>query len=338
MKKLIKPDRLKKGDTVAAISISGGRAGDSDMLWRYQLGKRRLEDIFELHVIETPNALKGKDFLYHNPQARAKDLMWALQNPDVKGIIANMGGDDSYRLLPYLDFESIRANPKIMMGYSDITTLCCCFTYAGIMSYYGPNLLTPIAQPVRLDEYTRNAIDKALFSGQIIGKVEPCASYTPIEWKDKPGNEIVWHKNAGYKLIQGSGKVTGRLMGGCMGPLQQIMGAPVYPKKSVWKGGILFIENSSPYGSPLAALHAWRAFAASGALEGANGLITGDLNEEETGILLKFLREEVHREDLPVLTNVDFCHRTPMTVLPIGAMAEIDCEKNAFSILESGTL
>ncbi len=68
MKELVKPGRLRKGDTVAAISISGGRVGDSDMLWRYQLGKKRLEEVFGLRVIETPNALKGKDFLYRNPK------------------------------------------------------------------------------------------------------------------------------------------------------------------------------------------------------------------------------------------------------------------------------
>ncbi len=123
-----------------------------------------------------------------------------------------------------------------------------------------------------------------------------------------------------------------------MGPLQQIMGTRVYPSRDLWEGSVLFIENFSPYGSVLAALHAWRALAASGAFERARGLITGDLHEEETEMLLKFLKDEVHREDLPVLTNVDFCHRTPMTVLPMGAMAEIDCEEKTFSILESGVL
>lgn len=88
----------------------------------------------------------------------------------------------------------------------------------------------------------------------------------------------------------------------------------------------------------MAALHAWRAFAVSGAFEKAKGLITGSLAQEEAEMLVKFLKDEVRREDLPVLTNVDFCHRTPMTVLPIGAMAEIDCDNSTFSILESGTL
>jgi len=336
MKKLIKPERLRPGDTIAAISISGGRAGDEDMLWRYRLGKKRLEDVFGLRVIETPHALMGSKYLYEHPEARAGDLHWALQNPEVKAVIANMGGDDSYRLLPYLDDGLIRANPKIFLGYSDITTMCCCFAYAGVMSYYGPNLLTPIAQPGRLDDYTQSAIRKALFSGEIIGPVRPCQQYTPIEWKDKPEGDIVWQDNIGYRLIQGKSTVRGRLMGGTLGPLQQIMGTGVFPARELWEGSILFIENGSPYGSALAGLHGWRALAASGVLDVCSGLLTTAMNEEEQRALQRVLKYEVHREDLPVLSNVDFGHRTPMTVLPVGAMAEIDCNAVTFTILESG--
>lgn len=336
LKELVKQKRLKSGDTIAAISISGGRAGDSDMLCRYELGKKRLEEIFGLHVVETPNALKGNDFLFRHPQSRAGDLMGALKSPDIKGIIANMGGDDSYRLLPYIDFDIIHSNPKIMMGYSDITTMCAYFTYAGIMSYYGPNILTPIAQPVRLDEYTKQAIKRVLFSNEIIGQIRPCSKYTPIEWENKPESEIIWHENTGYKVIQGTGKATGRLIGGCAGPLHQIMGTFAYPQRDVWEDSIIFLENGSPYGSALAGLHEWRVLAASGIFDKVKGMITNSLNEEEAKLLLRFLKHEVHREDLPILTNVDFGHRTPMTVLPIGAKAEIDCDKGTFSILESG--
>lgn len=338
MKTLIKPERLRPGDTVATISISGGRAGDKDMLWRYELGKKRLEDVFGLRVVETPHALMGSGYLYEHPEARAGDLHWALENPEVKGIITNMGGDDSYRLLPYLDYELIRSHPKIYMGFSDITTTCFCYAYAGVMSYYGPSLLTPIAQPGRLDEYTENAMRKALFSGETIGRVEPCRRYTPIEWRDLPESDIPWQDNPGYQLVQGHGKVRGRLIGGCMGPMQQIMGTKVFPGREVWEGAILFIENMKPYNSALAELHGWRALAASGALDVCSGLITAALDEEEREKLKMVLKYEAHREDLPVISNADFVHRTPMAVLPIGAMAELDCDTVSFTILESGTL
>lgn len=338
MKQLIKPSRLHVGDTVATISISGGRAGDDDLLWRYQLGKKRLEDVFGLKVIETPNSLKGTDFLYKNPQKRAEDLMWALKNPNVKGIIANMGGDDLARLLPYIDFDVIHDNPKVFMGYSDITILTIYFAYAGVMSYYGPNVLTPIAQPVCIDSYTEQAIRKNLFSNEIIGQVSACDKYTQIEWQDKKSDEIEWTANKGYELIQGTGSVQGRLIGGCGGPLQQIMGTFVYPNEREWADSIVFLQCYSPYNSVLAELHELRALNASGVFRLAKGLITAELNIEEKEMLLRFLKYEVGREDMPVLTNVDFGHRTPMTVFPVGAMAEINCDNKTFSILESGVI
>ncbi len=336
MERLIKPKRLRPGDTVATISISGGRAGDADLLWRYQLGKARLEDAFGLRVVETPHALRGTAFLYAHPELRAQDLMWALENTRISGVIANMGGDDSYRWLPYVDIHVIRAHPKVTMGYSDLTTLCCCYARAGVMSYYGPNVLTPLAQPGALDEYTQSAIRKALFSGETIGSIPPCGAHTPIDWTDRPAGEIVWTPNAGYRVLAGHGKATGRLLGGCGGPLAQIMGTPFFPGPEQWEGAILLMENGSPYGSALAGLHAWRAMAAAGVFRRISGLLTPEMNAEEERILLRFLQDEVGRPELAVLANVDFGHRTPMTVLPIGALAEIDCENARLTILESG--
>lgn len=334
MKPFIKPRCLETGSTVAAISISGGRAGDPDLRWRYELGKKRLETVFGLRVIETPNALRGTAFLYQNPRARAEDLLWALENSEVEGIITCMGGDDSYRILPFLDRETIRRHPKVMMGFSDITTTCMVFARAGVTSFYGPCLLTPIAQPGELDPYTENAVRKTLFSSEAPGLILPCEAYTPIDWQDKAASEIIWQKNSGYRCIQGQGKVRGRLLGGCVGPLQQIMGTDTYPSAEMWDGALLFLENGIPYGSLRAELHAWRAIAASGAFSKAAGLITPEMTEEVEQILLKVLKE-AGREDLPVLVNADFGHRTPMTVLPLGAIAEIDCGQLTFSILES---
>ncbi|WP_026526417.1 LD-carboxypeptidase [Butyrivibrio sp. VCD2006] len=130
MKKLIVPKKLSAGDTVAFISLSGGRAGDTDMLPRYETGKRRFEEAFNVKVIETPNALAGSDFLYEHPEKRAEDLMWALKNDAVQGIVCNMGGDDSYRVLPFIDTNVIHDNPKVFMGYSDIATWMAVFAYA----------------------------------------------------------------------------------------------------------------------------------------------------------------------------------------------------------------
>lgn len=338
MQDLIVPKALKKGDTIALISISGGRAGDEDMLYRYEIGKKRLEDIWGVRVITTPNALVGSEYLYKHPEARAKDLMWALKNKDVQGIICMMGGDDSYRVFPYIDIEVIKNNPKVFMGYSDIASWMAVFAKAGVRAYYGPNLLTPIAQPVSLDEYTKNAITKCLFETEIMGEIFPCKECTNIEWRNVLEEEIKWTINSGYRIIQGSGVVRGRLFGGCASPLQQIIGTDFFPERDFFRDCILVLEIGSPYGSTLAGLHQLRALDAAGMFQGAAGILIGQINEEEENILKKFLKYEAKREDIPVLANVDFIHRTPMMVIPMGAMAEIDCENVTLKILEPGVV
>lgn len=335
MDRLIKPQRLHPGDTVATLSISGGRAGDPDMIGRYRVGQRRLEEIFGLRVVETPHSLAGNEFIYRNPKARVDDLHEALLNPEVKGIITNMGGDDSYRLLPYIDYDIIRNNPKVMIGFSDISSLHNMFTHAGVSSFYGPSLLTPIAQPVRLDAYTEKWMRKALFCAEPMGEIEPCEKWTSIEWYKSKEEEILWQENTGYEVLQGTGIVTGRLIGGCAGPLRQMMGTPVFPTAQMWKDSIIFLECPCPYGGK-SGLHELRAFAATGMFRLAKGMICPKLNEEEKATLLKVIREEEGLLDFPILLNVDFGHRTPMTVLPIGALAQIDCDAGKFTILESG--
>jgi muramoyltetrapeptide carboxypeptidase LdcA involved in peptidoglycan recycling len=335
MNALIKPGKLNVGDNVATISISGGRAGDPDMVERYLVGKSRLENIFGLKVIETPNAMKGSDFLYRNPKARAEDLMYALQNPDIRAIITNMGGDDTYRILPYIDFDVIRNHPKIYIGFSDISSSINMFTYAGVSSFYGPSLLTPIAQPVELDEYTVRWMKKVLFSDDVIGDIPACEKHTPIEWVKTEREEIEWSVNSGYEVFQGKGKVTGRLIGGCGGPLRQMMGTCVFPTSDMWKDSIIFLECPSPYGGK-SGLHELRAFAATGMFRLAKGMICAYMGEDDKKNLAMVIREEEGLNDLPILLNVDFGHRTPMTILPVGAMAEIDCGDARFSILESG--
>lgn len=111
---LIKPNRLQPGDIVATVSPSWGGAGDPEIRWRYEQGVKRLEEVFGLMVIPMPNSLKGSEFIYNNPQARAEDLMTAFKDARVKAIIANIGGEDSIRLLPHIDFNVIRESPKIL--------------------------------------------------------------------------------------------------------------------------------------------------------------------------------------------------------------------------------
>jgi Uncharacterized proteins, homologs of microcin C7 resistance protein MccF len=221
------------------------------------------------------------------------------------------------------------------MGFSDISSSHNIFTYAGVSSFYGASLLTPIAQPVELDKYTEKWIWKVLFKNEVIGDIEPCEKWTNIEWKKTKAEEIEWHKNSGYEIIQGKGKVSGRLIGGCGGPLLQIMGTNVFPTVDMWKDSIIFLECPNPYGG-VSGLHELRAFAATGMFRLAKGMICASMSDDDKATLLKVIRDEESLSNFPIMCNIDFGHRTPMTVLPIGALAEIDCDNKKFSILESG--
>ncbi len=338
MKKLIIPSKLSEGDKVAFLSISGGRAGDEDMLPRYMLGKRRFEEIFHVKVVETPNALKGSEYLYEHPEKRAEDLMWALKDDSIKGIICNQGGDDSYRVLPYIDPQVIHDHPKVFMGFSDIATWMAVFAYAGVRAYYGPTVLTPIAQPGRLDEYTEAAIRRTLFSNDVIGEIKPAEKNTPIDWNNTPEDMIPWTPGTGYKVLQGTGKVRGHVIPVCGGPLWQIMGTKFFPGPDLWENSVIALEHCSIYGSKLAGLHELRAFAAAGVFDKAKAVITGPMDEDSEKTILQVICKEIRRPDLVILENVDFIHRTPMTVLPVGAQMEIDCDAPRIEISESGVL
>src|SRR3972149_1582024 len=100
---MLKPSKLSPGDKVATVSLSWG--GPSVFPGRYQAGVRQLESEFGLTVVERPHTLSDAGWLARNPEARAADLMQAFGDPSIKGIIATIGGEDSIRMLPYMDLN-----------------------------------------------------------------------------------------------------------------------------------------------------------------------------------------------------------------------------------------
>ena len=137
--------------------------GDEKLIHKYYIAKQRLEQDFGLEVIVMPNALKGSQFVYEHPEARAKDLMEAFKDETIKGIFCAIGGDDTIRLLPYIDYEVIKNNPKIFMGYSD-TTVNLMMNKAGLISFYGPSVMCEFGEYVEMFDYTKKAVEDILFN------------------------------------------------------------------------------------------------------------------------------------------------------------------------------
>ena len=231
MPSLIKPPRLRPGDIVATVSLSWGGAGDENILWRYQQGKARLETRFGLRVVEMPHTLAGTAYAYEHPQERAADLMQAFTDPCIQAIFCCIGGEETIRLLPYIDFAVIRRHPKIFMGYSDTTVNHLMCWKAGLSSFYGPAVLSDFAENLRLPAYTEKWVKKALFSPEPLGQVEPAGEWTAefLRWDiENQKTARRFQPNGGYRLLQGSGTVTGRLLGGCLEVFDWLRGTPLF--------------------------------------------------------------------------------------------------------------
>ena len=340
---LIKPERLKKGDTVATVSLSWGGAGDKDLLWRYEKGKRRLTEQFGLRVVEMPNTLKGSDFVYRHPEKRAEDLMQAFADPSIRAVIACIGGDDSIRLLPYIDFDVLRRNPKIFLGYSDSTVTHFMCMKAGIASVYGPSILAEFAENVKIFDYTAHWLQKTLFEPEPLGTI-PCAG----EWT---GERMPWtlenehtakvlQKNTGYEFLQGDAVVQGPLIGGCIEVMEMMKGTALWPDPHQFDNAVLFLETSEEMPEPDYIAYWLRNYGVQGVLQKVSGIVWGKPYQGKhydayKQAILKVLAE-LSLTGLPVVYNMSFGHNEPMACIPYGAKAKIDCRVQTFSILESG--
>lgn len=348
MRSLIKPPRLRRGDKVATVSPSSGCAGDEDMRWRYEYGVSRLRDVFGLEVEAMPHSLKGSAFTYEHPEARAEDLMRAFADPSVKGIVTNVGGDDSIRLLPYINFGVIRDHPKVLIGFSDTTSVHLMCAKAGLSSFYGTSTLCEFAENVRMHDYTKNALEKALFRAERIGEVPAAPGFSAENptYGDERATKTTpreFEKNAGYEILQGTGKARGRLLGGCIEILDLCKGTAVFPPLDDWKNALLFLDVGEGYTCPYCVQYWLRNFGLTGVLDRISGILFAKPlgNKDLEGYketLVRVVAKEFGRPDLPILFNMSFGHTTPTCVLPYGAEAEIDCEKASFRILESGVV
>ena len=204
---MIKPKKLKKGDKVAIVSLSSGLAGEEMFRHRYELGKKRLEQL-GFNVVTMKNALKGIEYLYNHPEKRAEDFMEAILDKEIKGIICNIGGDDTIRLLPYIDFEAIANNPKVFMGYSDTTINHFMMQKAGVVSYYGPAVMTDFAENNNMHTYTLKYINEVLLENREDIVIKSSDKWTSeyLDWAIEENDNISRKMNEekyGYEVLQG---------------------------------------------------------------------------------------------------------------------------------------
>ncbi|MGO7130388.1 S66 peptidase family protein [Rhizobium leguminosarum] len=344
----LKPANLVPGSRIATVSPSWG--GPSIFPERYRFGKRQLEDLFGVEVVEMPHTLAPADWLAKNPAARASDIMQAFSDPTVDAIIATIGGSDAIRLLPHLDLDVLRENPKIFLGYSDTTAIHFACMAAGIVSFYGPSIMSGFAEDGGMHSYTIEGVRRAIFEMGRIGQIPLNKEGWTVEatdWGSLDAQRKRRHLQAPTppRTIQGQGISSGRLMGGCAEVLEMLKGTAWWPPLSFWQKAILFYETSEDTPSPSFIRYWLRNFAAQGILSVLNGIVIArpDPGNDQTyqarleQAVVDVLAEE-GLQNLPVLSGFDFGHTQPMTTLPYGIEAEINCEFATVTVRETATL
>lgn len=338
-----KPARLHPGDTIAAVTLSWG--GPGTYPHRYAAGKRQFEEEFECRVVETRHALRDAAWIAANPAARADDLMEAFSDNSIRAIISTIGGDDSIRIIPHLDLAVVRSHPKVFMGYSDTTVTHFACLAAGLNSFYGPAIMAGFAENGGLHRYLVDSVRRTLFCAEPVGDLQPNEAGWTVErldWSD-PANQSrprALTSSSGWRWLQGTGRVVGPLIGGCIEVMEWIKGTAIWPALDLWDGAVLFLETSEEAPSPREVRRWLRGYGVQGILARAAAVLVGrpgghelpiDAHKDYDDVVLGVIRDELGLPT-PIVTGMDFGHTDPICVLPYGATAEVDCEMQKITI------
>lgn len=338
---MIRPPRLREGDLVAVLSPSWG--GPALYPAVFELGLRNLSELFGVRVREYPTTRMADA----SPEARAADLNAAFADPEVRAVFASIGGDDSIRLLPYLDLDLVRANPKIVMGFSDTATILTLLNHkTGLVTFNGPSVMAGFAQSANQEPAF------AAHVRQILTQPSPTFEYRAFErWTDESipwgtlegdrGAVVGLRPHEGWRWLQGSGQGRGRLFGGCLEVLAWLRGTPFWPTLDFWAGRVLFLETSEDKPTPEQIGYELRSLGAGGVLDRLEGLLFGrsraysDAEKERSYATMVSVAREYGRPDLPIVANLDFGHTDPQWVIPLGVQMEIDFDARRLSLTET---
>lgn len=341
----IKPKRLSAGDTVALLSPSWG--GPSAYPGIFEKGIRELEAL-SLNVKEYRSTRMDAALLQKSPRVRAEDFMAAFEDPDVKGIFTSIGGDDSVRVLDFVDWQAVRRNPKVFMGFSDSTTLLATLNLKGLVSFHGPSVMAGIAQIAAFDGW-REHLKAMLFTGSGQYQYDAFDQYAEgyPDWSDAAslGGVLAKKNSTGWRWLQGEGVSTGTLFGGCIEVLEFLKSTRYWPGDDFWPNKVLFFETSEEVPSVKAVTRMLRNYGIQGIFQKISALLFGrahGYSESEKLALDRAVVDVVAGEfdcsALTIVSNMDFGHTVPQFLLPLGAQVEINSNAKTFRLCEPAVL
>jgi muramoyltetrapeptide carboxypeptidase len=315
---LIKPPRLQAGDTVGVVAPATATFERVELdIVRESLEALGLTVRLGAHVMSRFGSLGGAD------ADRAADMNAFFADADVKAIVPTRGGWGSSRLLPRLDYDAIRRNPKVVLGYSDITALLNgIHARTGLVTFHGPN------GGGRWDEHSLDWMRRVIFGGDAITFANPKTE------NDRNVLAQIEHRT----VVITPGRARGRLLGGNLTVLTSILGSPFVPD---FDGAILFLEDTGEAYYRIDRMMTQLALA--GVLGRIRGFVFGTCAECSPGegyasfTLGDILQDHIGSLGIPAWQGAMIGHGMPQWTLPVGLAVEIDAGAGTLTMTASAT-
>lgn len=331
---------------IAIVSLSSGTIGEDFVKHEVEIGVERLHR-FGLNVTFMPHALKGIEYVKNHPEERAGDLLQALRDPDIDMILCAIGGDDTYRLLPYLFEHGELADAityKVFLGFSDTTINHFMFHKVGMKTFYGQSFLADICE---LDKdmlpYTKKYFEELIQSGGI-REVRPSDIWYEGRTQfgmDQIGVPLKSHHDCGFELLQGAPIFSGEILGGCIDSMYDFFSGDrysdmpilcrkygIFPKTEDWAGKILLLESSEEKMLPQRYRMAVTALKETGIFDVISGVLIGKpMDGTYAQEYKQILVDVIRKPKLPIVCNLNIGHAQPRCIISFGVPATVDVKR-----------
>ncbi len=325
-------ERLKKGDLIGIFSPSSPITYSCPK--RFERAKKYLQDK-GFKIVE--GNLTGKYDFYRagSIKERAEELNNLIRDPEVKCIMSTIGGMNSNSLLPYIDYEAFKKNPKIIIGYSDVTAiLLAIYEQTGISTYYGPALVASFGELSPFVDSTYRYFKEITMDEIKIPYVFEIPQYWTDEYVNWETQDRGKEERENRWITIYEGVARGRVIGGNLNTMQGIWGSKYMPE--IKDGDILFIEDSLKDAATIE--RSFSFLKVNGIFDRISGIILGKhelFDDLKTGKKpYEILLEVLGNKKLPFIADFDCCHTHPMMTLPIGCEIELDATNKKVSIIE----
>jgi len=304
---LQKPKKLESGDKIA-VTAPGGAIWDQKDVLRFE---QLLKSMGYL-VVLGETLTKKKGYLAGTDEERSNELMSLFADPSIDGIIAMRGGWGCARILDKLDYSVIQSNPKVLMGFSDITSLLnAIYIKTGLVTFHG------LVGVNSWNEFSTNVFNRVVCNG------ETCS--LPLD-----------PLSTSYFVTLNKGKASGKLFGGNLSVISGLVGSPYF---EIPENSILFLEetNEEPYVVDRLLTH----FKLANVYEKLNGVVFGNCsrclaeNPLQSIPTIEVIREHFSEIKIPVSYGSPIGHIASKWTLPIGIEVEMDAETGSLTLLES---